>query len=85
MREYHNVAGSAHAFLIEKFVSLMGPADKGHSPFPSSERAVYGFALWLGSFLLLGDLGAPRLSRDRTLHRTCANPCRPVSGMGLPP
>ena len=31
-------------------------ADKGHSPFPSSERAVYGFALWLSSFLLLGEL-----------------------------
>jgi phosphatidylinositol glycan class P protein len=29
-------------------------ADKGHSPFPSSERAVFGFALWLASFLVLG-------------------------------
>lgn len=44
-------------------------ADKGHSPFPSSERAVYGFALWLASFLLLGELALARqsvLRRPRT-------------------
>ncbi|CAI8012620.1 Phosphatidylinositol N-acetylglucosaminyltransferase subunit P [Geodia barretti] len=38
--------------IIDNLMALS--ADKGHSPFPSSERAVCGFALWLVSFLALG-------------------------------
>ncbi|CAI8012622.1 hypothetical protein GBAR_LOCUS8091 [Geodia barretti] len=37
--------------IIDNLMALS--ADKGHSPFPSSERAVCGFALWLVSFLAL--------------------------------
>ena len=39
--------------IIDNLMALS--ADKGHSPFPSSERAVCGFALWLVSFLALGE------------------------------
>ncbi len=33
----------------------LGPAEKGHSPFPSSERAVYGFSQHLASYLCIGE------------------------------
>lgn len=33
----------------------MGPAEKGHSPFPSSERAIYGFSIYLGAHVFLGE------------------------------
>ena len=43
-------------------MALSAAADKGHSPFPSSKRAVCGFALWLASFLALGEpILAPRI------------------------
>ena len=29
----------------------VAPADKGHSPFPSPERAFYGFAGYLSSYI----------------------------------
>ena len=32
----------------------MGPVEKGHSPFPSTERAIYGFSVYLGAHIFLG-------------------------------
>ena len=33
----------------------MGPVEKGHSPFPSTERAIYGFSVYLGAHIFLGE------------------------------
>ena len=34
--------------------------ERGSDPGPRSERAVYGFALYLGTYALLGESGALR-------------------------
>ena len=63
-------------------------ADKGHSPFPSSERAVSGFALWLASFLLLGEViwqtvDMMRAQNRHPLFSARFIPCRSVRGVGF--
>ena len=40
---------------VPDLIMALGPADKGHSPFPSPERAFYGFACYLSSYLVAGE------------------------------